>query len=58
MAAVPKLNLKVVNLPEELIFTTQCTGEPISGFSIGIKSVDLPTQNKGTKCFTYYTLAD
>ena len=58
MAAVPKLDFKVINLPEELIFATQCAGEPIGGFGAGVESVNLPTQNKGTECFIYYTLAD
>jgi hypothetical protein len=41
MAAIPKLNLKVINLPKELIFTTQRASEPVSGFNTGIKSIDL-----------------
>ena len=41
IAAVPKLDLKVVNLPEELIFATRRTSEPISGFNAGIKPINL-----------------
>ena len=41
IAAVPKLGLKVVNLPKELIFAARRAGEPISGFSAGVKSVNL-----------------
>ena len=42
MAAVPELDLEVINLPDELIFAAWRTGEPISGFSAGVKS-DLST---------------
>jgi len=41
MATVPKLDLKVVNLPKELIFAAWRAGEPIGGFSAGVKSVNL-----------------
>jgi len=41
MAAVPELDFKVVNLPKELIFAAQRTGEPICGFSASAESVDL-----------------
>jgi hypothetical protein len=41
MAAVPKLDLKVVNLPKELIFAARRAGEPIGGFNAGVKSVNL-----------------
>jgi hypothetical protein len=40
MAAVPKLDFKVINLPKELIFATWRTGKPISGFSMGVKSIN------------------
>jgi len=40
MAAVPELDLEVINLPDELIFATQCAGKPISGFNAGIKSIN------------------
>ena len=43
MAAVPKLDLKVINLPKELIFAAQHAGEPIGGFSTGVKPIDFPT---------------
>ena len=43
IAAVPKLDLKVVNLPKELIFAARCTSEPISNFNAGIKSINLST---------------
>ena len=41
IAAVPKLELKVINLPKELIFAAWRTSEPISGFSAGVKSINL-----------------
>jgi len=41
MAAVPKLDLKVINLPKELIFAAWRAGKPICGFSASAKSVDL-----------------
>jgi hypothetical protein len=41
MAAVPELDLKVVNLPKELIFAARRTSEPIYGFSAGAKSINL-----------------
>ena len=41
MAAVPKLDFEVVNLLDELIFATWCTGEPISGFNAGVESNNL-----------------
>ena len=40
MAAVPELDLEVINLPDELIFAAQHTSEPISG-NMGIKSDNL-----------------
>ena len=42
MAAVPELDLKVINFLNNLIFATWRTGEPISGFNIGDKSNSLP----------------
>ena len=42
MAAIPKLNLKVVNLLDKLIFATRRTSKPISGFNAGDKSDNLP----------------
>ena len=41
IATVPKLELKVINLPKELIFAAWRTGEPIGGFSAGVKSINL-----------------
>jgi len=40
IAAVPELDLKVINLPEELIFAAWCASEPISDFNAGVKSID------------------
>ena len=42
IAAVPELDLKVINLLNELIFTTWRAGEPISGINMDVKSDDLP----------------
>ena len=42
MAAIPKLDFKVVNLLNKLIFAAQCTSEPISSFNAGDKSNNLP----------------
>ena len=41
IAAVPKLDLKVINLPKELIFAARRTSKPVSGFSAGVKSINL-----------------
>ena len=41
MAAVPKLDLKVINLLNKLIFTAWRASKPISGFNAGIKSNNL-----------------
>ena len=46
MAAVPKLDLKVVNLLDKLIFAARRASEPISGFNAGDKSDNLPNQVK------------
>jgi hypothetical protein len=40
ITAVPKLDLKVINLPDELIFAAWRAGKPIGG-NVGIKSNDL-----------------
>ena len=58
MAAVPKLDLKVVNLPKELIFAAWRAGEPISDVNAGVESINLSAQNKDTKRSTYYILVD
>jgi len=42
MAAVPKLDLKVINLPNKLIFAARRAGEPISRVNADIKSNDFP----------------
>ena len=38
MPAVPKLDLEVINLLEELIFAARHASKPIGGYSTGIKS--------------------
>ena len=43
IAAVPKLDLKVVNLPKELIFAAWRISKPICGFSASAESVNLST---------------
>ena len=58
MAAVPELDLEVVNLPEELIFAARRAGEPIGDFNAGVKSIDLSAQNEDTERSAHYTLAD
>ena len=42
IAAIPKLDLKVINLLVELIFAARCTSEPIGGVNADVKSNDLP----------------
>ena len=58
IAAIPKLDLEVINLPDDLIFAAQHTGKPISRVNIDIKSNDFPNQDKDSKCSAYYILAD
>ena len=41
MAAVPELDLKVINLPDKLIFTARRTSKPIGGVNADIKSNNL-----------------
>ena len=41
MAAVPELDLKVINLPDKLIFTARRTSKPISSFNVSVKSINL-----------------
>jgi len=41
MAAVSKLDFKVINLPKELIFAAWRTSKPIYSFSASAKSVNL-----------------
>jgi hypothetical protein len=42
MAAVPKLDLKVINLLDKLIFAARRASEPISGINADAKSNNLP----------------
>ena len=42
MAAVPELDLEVINLLDELLFAAQRAGEPISGIIADIEFDDLP----------------
>jgi len=42
IAAVPKLDLKVINLPDKLIFAARRASKPISSFNAGNKSNNLP----------------
>ena len=58
MAAVPELDLEVINLPDELIFAPWRAGEPIGGINADVKSDDLPDQNEDSECSAYCTLAD
>jgi hypothetical protein len=41
MAAIPKLDLKVINLPVKLIFAARYTSKPISGVNADVKSNNL-----------------
>jgi len=41
ITTVPKLGLKVINLPDELIFAAQRAGEPIGGLNADIEPNDL-----------------
>ena len=58
MAAIPKLDLKVINLLNKLIFTARRASEPISGVNVDVKSNNFPNQDKDSKRSAYYTLAD
>ena len=42
MAAVPELDLEVINLPDELIFAARRAGEPIGGVNADVKSDEFP----------------
>ena len=42
MAAIPKLDLKVINFLDKLIFTTRRTSKPISSINMDVKSDNLP----------------
>ena len=56
MAAIPKLDLKVINLLDNLIFAARRTSKPISSFNAGNKSNSLPNQIKDKRS-TYCILA-
>jgi hypothetical protein len=58
MAAIPKLDLKVINLLDKLIFAAWRASKPISGFNAGVKFNNLPNQIEDNKHSTYCTLAD
>ena len=58
ITAIPKLDFKVINLLNKLIFATQHTNKPINGTSIRVKFNGQNNQNKDTEYFAYYTLAD
>ena len=58
MAVVLELDLKVINLPDKLIFAVWRVNELVSSVDVDIKSNDLPDQNKDSERFTYYMLAD
>jgi hypothetical protein len=58
IAAVPKLDLEVINLPNKLIFAAQRAGEPISGTNVDVESNDLPNQDKDSERSAYCTLVD
>jgi len=57
MAAIPKLDLKVINLLDKLIFAARRAGEPIGSINADVKS-NLPDQNEDSKRYAYCTLAD
>ena len=42
MAAIPKLDLKVINLLDKLIFAARRAGEPIGGVNADVESNNLP----------------
>ena len=46
MATIPKLDLKVINLLNRLIFAARRAGKPISGINADIKFNDLSNQDK------------
>jgi len=41
MTAIPKLDLKVINFPDELIFAARHASEPINGLNADIKPNNL-----------------
>jgi hypothetical protein len=42
IAAIPKLDLKVINLLDKLIFAAWRASKPISGINVDVKSNGLP----------------
>ena len=56
IAAIPKLDLKVINLLDKVIFATQRASKPISGINADIKYNNLPNQDENSKGSAYYTL--
>jgi len=58
ITAVPKLGLKVINLPDKLIFAAWRASEPIGGLNADVKPDNLSNQNKGSERSIYYILAD
>ena len=42
IVAIPKLDLKVINLLDKLIFTTQRASKSISSVNVDVKSNNLP----------------
>ena len=53
MAAVPELDLKVINLPDELIFAARRASESISGVSADVESDNPLDQNKDNEHAAY-----
>jgi len=53
-----KLDFKIINFPNKLIFITWRINKPISGINVDIKFDDLPNWNKNSERFAYCTLAD
>ena len=57
MAAIPNLDLKVINPLDKLIFAARRASKPISSIDADVKS-NLLDQNEDSKRYAYYTLAD
>ena len=58
MAAVPELDLEVINLLDKLIFAAQYASEPISRGNADVKFNNFPNQDKDNKHSTYCILVD
>ena len=58
VAAIPKLDLKVINLLDKLLFTAWRTSKPISSIKADIKSNNLSNSNKDNKRTAYYISSD